>query len=99
MLEKNFNIYTAATRPALKNALLVDPTNNDGANNYPYMVLNNTTSAESIPSDLAWGIREVLYLNGNQILLRITGVKKDGTNTSIWTNVYNYGAWMGWMEH
>ena len=94
----NFSVYTAAAKPVLENALLVDTENNAGPNNYPRMVSSDATSAESIPSDLAWGIREVLYLSSQQILLRITGVKKDGSNTHIWTNVYNYGAWMGWSE-
>lgn len=86
----------AYTRPFLSNARLVDLANPHGENNKPYMVGEQT---QNIPDNLAWGIREVLYLSGEQVLLRITGVELDGSYTSIWTCVYNFGSWSGWIKH
>lgn len=86
----------AYTRPFLSNAWLIDLANPHGENNKPYMVGEQT---QNIPDDLAWGIREVLYLSGDQVLLRITGVDLDGSYTSIWTCVYNFGSWSGWIKH
>lgn len=89
-------VESAYTRPFMSNAWLVDLANPHGENNKPYMVGEQT---QNIPDDLAWGIREVLYLSGDQVLLRITGVERDGSYTSIWTCVYNFGSWSGWIKH
>ena len=86
----------AYSRPFLSNAWLIDLANPHGENNKPYMVGEQT---QNIPDNLAWGIREVLYLSGDQVLLRITGVELDGSYTSIWTCVYNFGSWGGWIKH
>lgn len=86
----------AYSRPFLSNAWLIDLTNPHGENNKPYMVGEQT---RNIPDNLAWGIREVLYLSGEQVILRITGVELDGSYTSIWTCVYNFGSWSGWIKH
>lgn len=86
----------AYSRPFLSNAWLIDLANPHGENNKPYMVGEQT---QNIPDNLAWGIREVLYLSGDQVLLRITGVELDGSYTSIWTCVYNFGSWSGWIKH
>ena len=86
----------AYTRPFLSNAWLIDLANPHGENNKPYMVNEQT---QNIPGNLAWGIREVLYLSGEQVLLRITGIERDGSSTSIWTCVYNFGSWSGWIKH
>lgn len=86
----------AYSRPFLNNAWLIDLANPHGENNKPYMVGEQT---QNIPDNLAWGIREVLYLSGDQVLLRITGVELDGSYTSIWTCVYNFGSWSGWIKH
>ena len=89
-------VESAYTRPFMSNAWLVDLANTHGENNKPYMVGEQT---QNIPDNLAWGIREVLYLSGDQVLLRITGVELDGSYTSIWTCVYNFGSWSGWIKH
>lgn len=86
----------AYSRPFLSNAWLIDLANPHGENNKPYMVGEQT---QNIPDNLAWGIREVLYLSGEQVILRITGVELDGSYTSIWTCVYNFGSWSGWIKH
>lgn len=80
----------------ISNANLVDTGSPYGQYNRAYMVNESSSNA---PADLAWGIREVLYLGGNTIIVRITGVKKDGATSAIWTNVYNFGHWTGWQEH
>ena len=89
-------VESAYTRPFMSNAWLVDLANTHGENNKPYMVGEQT---QNIPDNLAWGIREVLYLSGDQVLLRITGVELDGSYTSIWTCVYNFGSWSGWIKN
>lgn len=100
--EKNITTINSAltinaySRPFLSNAWLIDLANPHGENNKPYMVGEQT---QNIPDNLAWGIREVLYLSGDQVLLRITGVELDGSYTSIWTCVYNFGSWSGWIKH
>lgn len=86
----------AYSRPFLSNAWIIDLANPHGENNKPYMVGEQT---QNIPDNLAWGIREVLYLSGEQVILRITGVELDGSYTSIWTCVYNFGSWSGWIKH
>lgn len=87
---------TAYDNGNAQNALHVDLDNPYGYANRAFTI---DGSASETPSDLAWGIREVLYINNAAIIVRLTGVKSDGTTNVIWTNIYNYGQWSGWQEH
>lgn len=65
--------------------------------NNPSIVLVDATT--NMPSDCAWGIREISIINPNMIVARITGVTADGQNGKIWTSCYNYGTWTPWMNN
>jgi hypothetical protein len=90
------NYGFASNNNVLTNALLVNLSDPFGTENRSYIVLNPQT--EGIPSDMAWGVREVLYINKDSVIARITGIKLNGSTTSLWVNAYNYGNWVGWRE-
>ena len=71
--------------------------------NDPYAPLNRahligTETTVNKPADLAWGVRQVFYLNANAIVVQIVGVNAAGNQTVIWYNTYNYGDWLGWFK-
>lgn len=71
--------------------------------NDPYAPLNQvhligTETTVNKPADLAWGVRQVFYLNANAIVVQIVGVNAAGNQTVIWYNTYNYGNWLGWFK-
>lgn len=71
--------------------------------NDPYAPLNQahligTETTVNKPADLAWGVRQVFYLNANAIVVKIIGVNAAGNQTVIWYNTYNYGNWLGWFK-
>lgn len=82
----------------ISNALNVDITNPQGVANKTYIVTDTGTTIES-PPDIAWGIREVCFVNTNAVIVRITGIEKNGQTNCLWTNVYNYGNWTGWQKN
>lgn len=92
-----FDISHASQNPVLQSALYIDTKNPYGDWNTPCVVTNSTINA---PTNIAWGIREVLFVGTNNVILRITGVKYDGATTALWTRVLNDGNWSdGWDEH
>lgn len=94
----NTNLQTlqsASSNGIISNALYLDLNSAYGVSNRPCMVTADKTT--DMPSDCAWGIREVLFMNENMVAVRITGVKTGGTESKIWTNCYNYGTWTGWV--
>lgn len=71
--------------------------------NDPYAPLNQvhligTETTVNKPADLAWGVRQVFYLNANAIVVQIVGVNAAGNQTVIWYNTYNYENWLGWFK-
>lgn len=71
--------------------------------NDPYAPLNQvhligTETTVNKPADLAWGVRQVFYLNANAIVVQIVGVNAAGNQTVIWYNTYNYEDWLGWFK-
>lgn len=82
----------------ISNALNVDITNPRGAANKTYIVTDTGTTIEC-PPDLAWGVREVCFVNVNAVIVRITGINKNGQTNCLWINVYNYGNWTGWQKY
>ena len=89
-------LQSASSNGVISDAMRVDLNDAYGVLNRPCMITSEGTM-QNIPADCAWGIREVLYLNENMIVVRITGVKTSGTESKIWTNCYNYGTWTGWV--
>lgn len=85
----NSNLLRSAySNGSLDDALLatVDDPNSDL--NWPYLIGSKT---EGIPSDFHYGVREVLFLDTNYIIVRITGIATDG-KSAIWTRAYT-GTW------
>ena len=91
-----FGIENAYANGMCDNALYINLNDPHGQENKTCIVDGGFT--KNIPSDLAWGVREVLYLSSNAIIVRITGIKTDGVTNVIFTNIYNYGKWTGWHE-
>ena len=81
----------------IDNALAVDLSNPDSVLNKPHTI--NASTAINVPDGLAWGVREVLYIGSNAVIVRITGIAVDGSKNCIWTNIYNYGNWTGWQSY
>lgn len=85
----------------LANGLLVDLYDKNGVNNKPQLVQNGITS--QIPSDCAWGTREVFFHSANEtgqvsyLTVKIAGTDTNG-NPGIWQNLYNGNDWVGWTR-
>lgn len=85
----------------LANGLLVDLYNKNGVNNKPQLVQNGITS--QIPSDCAWGTREVFFHSANEtgqvsyLTIKITG-SDTNVKPGIWQNLYNGNDWVGWTR-
>ena len=80
-------------------ALLVDPHNQNGANNKDCLV---TSSSTQKPDDLLWGIRQVFWHADSDLVLKITG--KDINNKGcVWINslMPKDGGyyWQGWSKN
>ena len=100
--EANFITANAFNNTVLTNALLVDLYNSKGDSNKPRRVIDSITSV-SMPSDCAWGVREVFVvgydktINESFLIVKITGCDKTGIPT-IWLNTYNKNNWSGWIR-
>lgn len=98
----NFITANAYRNGTLTNALLVDLYNYKGENNKPRLVIDSATKI-SIPSDCAWGVREVFVIGYNKtnnesfLVVKITGCDKTGI-PAIWLNIYNKNDWYGWVR-
>lgn len=80
----------------IKNALQVNLNDPYAADNKTYYV-DRSKSATNLPPDCQWGIREVCWLMGNWVMVRITGWSTD-SQQAIWTNVYVNSKWYGWKH-
>lgn len=82
----------------VKNALQVNLNDPYAVDNKTYYV-DRAKSATNLPSDCQWGIREVCWLMGNWVMVRITGYSTN-SKQAIWTNFYTAsGRWNGWTKH
>ena len=52
----------------------------------------------NLPEKLAWGVREVLYLDSKAVIIRIIGIESDDATYCSWINIYNSGSWKGWKR-
>ena len=94
----SFHDLSEANTNVLDNALLVDPHNQNGANNKDCLV---TSSSSQAPGNLLWGIRQVFWHADSDLVLKITG--KDINNKGcIWINslMLKDGRyhWLGWSR-
>lgn len=78
------------------NALLVDLNNPNGENNKTTFVANWNSGTTNLPSDCACGVREVSWVTGPIVMVRITGWTVNTDVPAVWTNVYVNGRWLGW---
>ena len=90
-----FDVSHAWENPALDSACYINLDNPYGDWNKPCVIQSTTIDA---PPDMAWGIREVLYIGNKAVILRVTGVKSDGATMCIWVRAYNYNNWTPWRE-
>ena len=102
IVEKSFITANAFNNTVLSNALIVDLYNYKGDSNKPRRVIDNITSI-GMPSDCAWGVREVFIVGYNKtinesfLIVKITGCDKTGI-PAIWLNAYNKNDWSGWVR-
>lgn len=102
IVEESFITANAFNNTVLSNALLVDLYNYKGDDNKPRRVIDSMTTI-SMPSDCAWGIREVFVVGYNKttnesfLIVKITGCDKSGV-PAIWLNTYNKNDWYGWIK-
>ena len=94
--KKEETLAAAKQNGVLNDCLQVDLNN-------PYALLNRvhligTETTVNKPADLAWGVRQVFYLNANAIIVQIVGINAAGNQTIMWYNTYNYGNWTGWVQ-
>lgn len=91
------SIVGAFLNPHCVDALRVDLSNPQGADNEPCTVHKNI--AINCPPDFYFGVREVLWHATNHVIVRLTGLSLDNyecKTTRIWTNTYYDGVWRGW---
>lgn len=93
----NYTLPLASESGTITDAIRVDLTNPYGLNNKPYVVAYGIT-LYNLPDDIAWGIREVLWISEDKVMVRITGINKSGTKPVFYTNCYNAGYWTGWSK-
>lgn len=94
--KKEETLAAAKQNGALNDCLQVDLNNPYAPLNQAHLIGTETTVNK--PADLAWGVRQVFYLNANAIIVQIVGVNAAGNQTVIWYNTYNYGNWLGWFK-
>lgn len=93
---QGFGFNDAWQQSVLTNALLVDTTNPYGANNRTAFVATWHSGTTNLPSDCACGVREVTWLTGPMVIVRITGYTVNTDVPAVWTNVYVNSRWLGW---
>ena len=79
-------------------ALLVDLNNPNGENNKTTFVANWNSGTKNLPSDCACGVREVSWITGPIVMVRITGWTVNTSIPATWVNVYVNGKWLGWSS-
>ena len=76
---------------------MVDITNQYSDLNKPRLIDGAITTV-NIPDQIAWGVREVVFINKNALIVRVTGLKQDAKTMVFYLNSYNYGNWTGWIR-
>lgn len=78
--------------------LLVDLNNPFGEANKTAFVANWNSGTTNLPSDCACGVREVSWVTGPIVMVRITGWTVNTSIPATWVNVYVNGKWLGWSS-
>lgn len=94
--KKEETLAAAKQNGVLNDCLQVDLNNPFDLLNQVHLI--NTETTVNRPADLAWGVRQVFYLNNNAIVVQIVGVNAAGDKPVIWYNAFNYGDWLGWFK-
>lgn len=94
--KKEETLAAAKQNGVLNDCLQVDLNNPFDPLNQVHLIETETTVNK--PADLAWGVRQVFYLNANAISVQIVGVNAAGDKSVIWYNTFNHGNWLGWFQ-
>lgn len=78
--------------------LLVDLNNPFGEANKTAFVANLNSGTTNLPSDCACGVREVSWVTGPIVMVRITGWTVNTNIPATWVNAYVNGKWLGWSR-
>lgn len=82
----------------ITNGLLVDLNNPFGEANKTAFVANWNTGTVNLPSDCACGVREVSWITGPIVMVRITGWTVNTNIPATWVNAHVNGKWLGWSR-
>ena len=95
-VSKKFMPQYATTNKIFPDALYADFSSPFGTDNEVGYVVAGST--EHLPSNCAFGIREVYWYNTTTLIVKITGVSTDNLNKiTEWYALYSNG-WNGWTE-
>lgn len=89
-------LQSANSNGVIEDALLVNLKNAYGIHNRPWVVTAELTT-KNMPTDCLWGVRETMFVKENMIVVRITGLKTDTSQSAVWINCYNNDGWTGWI--
>ena len=71
----------------------------------PYAYANRTafvaswnSGTKNLPTDCCCGVREVSWVTGPIVVVRITGYTQNSSRPAVWTNVYVNAKWLGWTR-
>lgn len=93
-----FSFSDVWKKGTIKDALLVDLNNPNGENNKTAFVANWNSGTKNLPSDCACGVREVSWVTGPIVMVRITGYTVNTDIPTTWVNIYVNGRWLGWSR-
>lgn len=82
----------------ITNGLLVDLNNPFGEANKTAFVANWNSGTTNLPSDCACGVREVSWVTGPIVMVRITGWTVNTSIPATWVNTHVNGKWLGWSR-
>lgn len=92
-----YALIEALQNGPLQDALQVDIHNQYSDFNKMHTVVDSITKI-NMPDSVAWGVREVIFINENALIIRLTGLKTNATEIVTYYNAYNYGTWSGWVR-
>ena len=102
IIDTGYSKFGYALNEAIQNGPLVDALQVDIQNQYSefnktHTVIDSVTKI-NMPDSIAWGVREVVFIDKNALIVRLTGLKTNATDIVVYYNVYNYGMWSGWKR-
>lgn len=91
---RNINDLVVAYKNVVTNIYHVDISTSESPLNNAGIV---TSATPNKPSDMDYGIREVLWVAQNKVIIRVTGVDTSGM-PAIWINRYDGTNWTTWRK-